>query len=70
MPYYDAHDITGRTTGFLIALAGGLALGIWAWLSGSQTNLARYVRTADGGWWWIVAGAVLFVTLALAFFKP
>ena len=51
-------------------LTGGLALGLWAWWTGSQTNLARYVRTADGGWWWIVAGVVLFVTLALALFKP
>ena len=64
------YDPVASSGDFLIVLTGGLALGLWAWWTGSQTNLARYVRTADGGWWWIVAGVVLFVTLALALFKP
>jgi hypothetical protein len=66
----DQYDVAGRSTLFLVTLAGGVALGIWAWWSGSQTNLARYVRTADGGWWWIGAGAVLFLTLPLARCAP
>ena len=60
----------GRDTYFLIALAVGLALGIWAWWSGSQNSLARDVRAADGGWWWLVCGVLLFVTLALSLFAP
>jgi hypothetical protein len=66
----DSYYPRSREAGFLIALAGGLALGIWASWSGSQSNLARYVRTADGGWWWIAGGAVLLVTLAFACCAP
>ena len=66
----EQYDVDGRTTFLLVVLAGGFALGIWAWLSGSQTTLAQYVRTADGGWWWIGAGALLFVTLALTRCAP
>jgi hypothetical protein len=66
----EQYDVAGRTTFFLFVLAGGVAFGIWARWSGSQTNLARWVRTADGGWGWIGAGALLFLTLALARCAP
>ena len=65
----EEYDHTRRGF-FLVALAIGVALGIWAWSSGSQTKLARWVRTGDGGWWWIAAVVVLLVTVALTFVSP
>ena len=54
----------------LIVLAVVVGFAIWAWWSGSPSNLARDVRTADRGWWWIAGGAVLLVTLAFARCAP
>ena len=69
MPF-DEYELARRANGVLVVLAGGVALGIWAWWSRSQSELARDIRTADGGWWWIVGGIVLFVTLVLSLFAP
>jgi hypothetical protein len=65
----DEYDHT-RSGFFLVAVAVGVALGIWAWSSGSQTKPARWIRTADSGWWWIAAAVTLLVTVALAFVAP
>ena len=66
----DSYYPRSKELVFLIVLAGGVGLAIWARWSGSQSNLARNVRNADGGWWWIAGGAVLLLTLAFARCAP